>query len=134
MSGEAIAPRPLICSWPSGASSWPRVSSELLVSFWVLRKYTLPGSRRGFAKGGSIRTRFAYVNFSDACMRRFRVCSFRLGSSENQSTTAPGSGSKSNASFPQNNASIAAAAITVFPAPVVAVSEKDEISCFSGLL
>lgn len=46
----------------------------------------------------------------------------------------PRSGSKSKVSLPQNNASIAAAAITVFPAPVVAVSENDEISRLSGLL
>ncbi len=75
-----------------------------------------------------------YVNFSDACMQSVARLLVQVGSSENQSTTAPGSGSKSNASLPQNSASIAAAAITVLPAPVVAVSENDEISRLSGFL
>lgn len=74
------------------------------------------------------------MNFSEACRSRLKVCLFKFGSSENQSTTAPGSGSKLNASLPQNSASIAAAAITVFPAPVVAVRENDEISCLSRFL
>jgi hypothetical protein len=94
----------------------------------------LPESRRGFANGGSIWTRFVYVNFSDAWRSRLNVCLFRSGLSENQSTTAPGSGAKSNASLPQKSASIAAAAMTVLPAPVVAVSENDEFSRLLGFL
>ena len=57
-------------------------------------------------------------------LERARDCSFRAGSSENHSTTAPGSPVKSNSSLPKNSDSITAAAITVLPAPVVAVSEN----------
>ena len=56
----------------------------------------------------------------EAALMRMRDCSLRDGSSENQSTVAPGSGSKSNSSDPKKRASMTAAAITVLPAPVVA--------------
>lgn len=51
-------------------------------------------------------------------MMRLRVCSFNAGDSDSHSTTAYGSGSNANASSPKNNASMAAALMTVLPAPV----------------
>ena len=135
MSG-ADAARPGMCSCPSGAvSTCPRVSSELLVSFWVFRKYTLPGSRRGLANGGSMCTRFEYVNFSEACLKpveRLLVQARVVGEPEHDRTRVRRRSRTS--SLPQNSASIAAAAMTVLPAPVVAVSENDEISRLSGFL
>jgi hypothetical protein len=84
----------------------------------------LPGSSFSWLKVFSITTRREWAIRSAASIRRNRVCSLSDGSSVNHSTTAPGSGSKSYSALPSNSASITAAAITVLPAPVVAVSEK----------
>ncbi len=45
-------------------------------------------------------TRSDETSFSEASIRRERVWSLRLGSSENQITTAPGSASNPNVSLP----------------------------------
>ena len=101
----------------------PRTKREFFDSFWVFRKYTFPGRRDGSENVVSIIRRRESRSLAASC-NRARDCSLRDGSSENHSTTAPGSASKSNSSLPKKSASITAAAMTVLPAPVVAVREN----------
>ena len=105
-------------------STCPRVSSDVFVSFCVFRKYTFPGSSCGSANGGWI---VHEVGRRELLGRLHQpeprlLVEVRVVGEPDHDRARVRRRSRTS-SLPQNSASITAAAITVLPAPVVAVSD-----------